>query len=232
MLGLTLLAGIVGTISIALLNEQNALLARRWVSEGRPAALEALYKSERICNESASGKLVCGDHPVANFRARLEALDTYVRIQKEEGRAVNLSGVDLRGGLIVSAPFAGAMLTEANFSKSSIQESSFAQAKLSFANFRGVTLRSIDFEGAQLNGARFDGATLTDVSFEGASIKDASFRKVTMTVAGEKMELPCSVVTVAVDWQQAKGLQRCIKAFEKEQAATKEVQEGAEADAE
>ena len=87
-------------------------------------------------------------------------------------RGVNLSGLDLSGGILWKSD-----LSDANLSKSICLDVEFAECKLVNTNLQGADLDRTEFGAADLTNTNLQGANLENSSLLGATVEGANFDK-------------------------------------------------------
>lgn len=86
------------------------------------------------------------------------------RIRDEDPKGTpDLSGVDLAGADLVSAPLAGINFRNASFKGADCSRANFRFADLSGADFQDARLEGATLHQAKLEGANFEGARLGDI---------------------------------------------------------------------
>ncbi|NGY59976.1 pentapeptide repeat-containing protein [Lentzea sp. NEAU-D13] len=118
-----------------------------------------------------------GPGPVEPLRRRgadvQAALTFLANLPKESGRAIDLSGADLRGCDVV-----GARLRRADLSHARLDDAVLIGADLTDADLHGAR-----FDRAMMSGARLDGADLGESSFAGADLTGARVNRANLTGA-------------------------------------------------
>lgn len=124
--------------------------------------------------ENSSGPVVSPDiQAVLTVIARRTL--TY---ENGESERLDLSGTDLRGGVLTNANLDGAILRSTHFegNTTNLKGVHLNNAILADARFDQAILDGAQLRGADLRGASFRGASLTGVDFTGADLAGADLR--------------------------------------------------------
>lgn len=167
----------------SLFRAQNEALVEQFADEARDrtitrraALLDIIYTCTQI--RTGEGEDLCV--PTANARARKEAAEAFVEIERQRGADVDFTDADFGD---VSLQLAGADLSGANFSRATLIDANLTDANLTNAYFINARLDGTILVGADLTNAEFYGASLFNGGLTNATLIDANFTNADLTNA-------------------------------------------------